>query len=158
MKIPVRLNGEQVVFEAAADTPLLNVLRRHGCLSVKNGCGEGVCGSCTVLLNKKPVPSCRLPAALARNQQIETLESFARTDDYADIMAGFEKAGIRLCGYCNSGKIFAAWYLIRQGGRPKRDLIAEEVGHLSPCCTDTDTLINGIIYAFDIHNKRTGAP
>ncbi len=156
MNIPIILNGERIMIQASADETLLNVLRTQKCLSVKEGCSKGSCGSCTVLLNKKPVPSCKIPIALVINQEIETLEYFCKSEIYTDIIKGFSKAGIKLCGFCNTGKIFAAAYIIGLNEKPTRTSIRENVKHLSPCCTDINTLINGIIYAFDFYSRRTG--
>lgn len=156
MKIPLTLNGLKTVIEAEADTKLLYVLRERGCLSVKCGCCEGTCGSCTALLNGRPVPTCKIPFAIVRDCEIETLEHFTKLDDYQDIVKGFDKAGIHLCGYCNSGKIFAAWDILHTMIHPSRAEIAEQVQHLSPCCTDLDSLVNGIIYAVGIREKRIG--
>ena len=157
MNIPVILNGEKMQLNSSADRTLLSVLRENKLLSAKRGCEKGICGSCTVLLDGKPVPSCKVPVALSMNRRIETLEYFQKTEDYSDIAKGFNRAGIKLCGFCNSGKIFAARSIILSNTKPTRDSIREEVKHLSPCCTDEDTLINGIIYAFDYHIKRTEA-
>lgn len=154
MNIPVILNGEKIFFQADSEEKLSSVLRRNGCLSVKTACAKGRCGSCTVLLNEKPVPSCRLPVALAINQKIETLEGFSKSEEYTAIMKGFEKAGIELCGFCNSGKIFAAHSVICANVRPNRAAVAEKIRHLAPCCTDLDTLINGILYAFEFNSRK----
>ena len=154
MNIPVTLNGEHIILEDSPDRTLLSVLRRIKLLSVKRGCEKGICGTCTILLDGKPVPSCKVPVALAKDRSIETLEHFQKTDEYSDIIKGFNKAGIKLCGFCNAGKIFAARTIILSNTKPTRSSIQEQVKHLSPCCTDEDTLINGIIYAFDFHIKR----
>ncbi len=156
MNIPIILNGDRIMIQASADEKLLNVLRQQKCLSVKEGCTKGTCGSCTVLLNKKPVPACKIPIALVINKEIETLEYFYKSETYSDIIKGFSKAGIKLCGFCNAGKIFATAYIIGLNEKPTRDSIRENIKHLSPCCTDIDTLINGIIYSFDFYSRRTG--
>ena len=157
MKIPVTLDGEKTLLEALPYEKLINVLRRGGRLSAKCGCGEGVCGACTVCLDGKAVPSCIVPAALARDTDIVTLDAFTKTEDYGDIAKGFNKAGIRLCGYCNAGKIFAAQTVLNTAVKPARKLIAEQVSLLSPCCTNTDMLVDGILYAFDFRVQRMGA-
>ena len=82
------------------------------------------------------------------------MEYFTKTEIYTDIIKGFTKAGIKLCGFCNAGKIFTAMHIILSKTKPDRHIIEEEVKHLSLCCTDTNTLIDGIIYACDIHSKR----
>jgi aerobic carbon-monoxide dehydrogenase small subunit len=157
MKIPVKLNDKKIVLEAEPDDKLLNVLRRLNLLSVKCGCNEGYCGACTILLDGRPVPSCIIPVAITRDSSIITLEHFSKSEEYQDIISGFNKAGINLCGYCNAGKVFSAWHILNTFMKPDRRTIYEEVNHLAPCCTNTDILINGILYAFDFKVHRIGA-
>lgn len=152
MNIPMIINDEKTMIQANPEDKLIDVLRSMNLFSVKLGCARGVCGSCTVLLNGKPVPACRLAVALAMNQEIETLEHFEKSEEYSWISKGFSKAGIKFCGYCNAGKIFAAASILRDKQKPTRTIIREQIKHLSPCCTDMDTLINGIIYAADIRD------
>ena len=102
MKIPIILNGEKTIIDANGDEKLLSVLRNLNLFSAKNGCEEGKCGYCTVLLDDKPVNSCLIPIGIIRDCSIVTLEFFKKTKDYEDIMKGFSQAGINLCGYCNA--------------------------------------------------------
>ena len=146
MNVPVTLNGNKTILEAPADDTLMTVLRRIGCSSVKCGCGQGSCGSCTVLLNDNPV-------GIIQNADIVTLEYFERTKEYSIIMKGFELAGIKLCGLCNSGKIFSAYQLVKMNKIPTRSEIREQVRSLAPCCTDLNTLINGIVIALDVRDN-----
>lgn len=152
MNVPVILNGNKTILEAPADETLMSVLRRIGCSSVKCGCGQGTCGSCTVLVNDSPVATCKIPLGIIQNADIVTLEYFERTKEYSIIMKGFELAGIKLCGLCNSGKIFSAYQLVKLNRIPTRDEIYEQVRSLAPCCTDLNTLINGIILALEIRD------
>lgn len=152
MNVPVILNGNKTILEAPADETLMSVLRRIGCSSVKCGCGQGTCGSCTVLLNDSPVATCKIPLGIIQNADIVTLEYFERTKEYSIIMKGFELAGIKLCGLCNSGKIFSAYQLVKLNRIPTRDEIYEQVRSLAPCCTDLNTLINGIILALEVRD------
>ena len=66
MKIPFTLNSEDIILDAEPDTKLLQLLRDNGIFSVKDGCKKGSCGSCTVLMDGKPVPSCIIPSAAVR--------------------------------------------------------------------------------------------
>ena len=152
MNVPVILNGNKTILEAPADETLMSVLRRIGCSSVKCGCGQGTCGSCTVLLNDNPVATCKIPLGIIQNADIVTLEYFERTKEYTIIMKGFELAGIKMCGLCDSGKIFSAYQLVKLNKIPSRDEIYEQVRSLAPCCTDLNTLINGIILAIEIRD------
>ena len=152
MNVPVILNGNKTILEAPADETLMSVLRRIGCASVKCGCGQGTCGSCTVLLNDSPVATCKIPLGIIQNADLVTLEYFERTKEYSIIMKGFELAGIKLCGLCDSGKIFSAYQLVKLNRIPTRDEIYEQVRSLAPCCTDLNTLINGIILALEVRD------
>jgi len=153
MNVPVTLNGNKTILEAPADDSLMTVLRRLGCSSVKCGCGGGSCGSCTVLLDDNPVASCRIPIGIIRNADIVTLEYFERTKEYSIIMKAFELAGIKLCGLCNAGKIFSTYQLLKMNKKPSRKEIREMVRSLAPCCTDMNTLINGITIALDVRDN-----
>ena len=75
------------------------------------------------------------------------------TKDYEIIMKGFDLANIKLCGYCNAGKIFCAYQILKKNKIPSREQILNQIKTLSPCCTDINTLANGIIYAFEIKDK-----
>ena len=107
MRISFTLNGTAIQIEAAANERLLHVLRREFSLfSLKSSCLNGQCGSCTLLMNGQPVPSCLIPVFKAEGSEIITLEYFKNTEDYKIINAGFEQAGIEMCGFCDAGKIF----------------------------------------------------
>lgn len=155
MKIPVILNDEEKIFDAEPDETLMKVLRNNSCTSVKSSCAIGYCGSCAVLLNDLPVASCKIPVGIAKGNKITTLEHFSKTQKYASIMRGFSKAGIKLCGYCNAGKIFATYQILKQQKIPTREEILANVSHLAPCCTDLETLVDGIIFAIKDANKIT---
>ena len=154
MKIPVTLNGNKIILDAHADEPLMKVLHKNGCTSVKSGCSGGFCGSCTILLDDKPVASCKIPAGIVRDCDIVTLDYFVKTEEYATIMTGFQKAGIKLCGYCTAGKVFSAYQILKMTKMPTRQEITDYVKTLSPCCTDLETLVNGIIYAIQTANRK----
>lgn len=153
MNISVILNGTKTILEAAPDDSLMKVLRNQSLMTVKCGCNSGLCGSCTVLLDDKPVASCKIPIGIINNSTIETLEYFRNSKDYEIITQGFELANIKLCGYCNAGKIFCAYQILKKNKIPTREQIINQVKTLSPCCTDINTLANGIIYAFEIKDK-----
>lgn len=157
MNITLTINNITKTYDVTVDTKLIDVLREDGLISVKNSCNEGRCGSCTVLMNNIPVPSCIISAYNVREAIITTLESFSTTSDYSDIMTGFSQAGVRMCGFCNSGKIFAAASIINKNARPSKDEILEVVTSLSCKCTETDTLVNGIQLAAAIKRMRIGA-
>lgn len=154
MKIPVTINKTKIILDEQPDEILGRVLHRNGCSSVKCGCMEGSCGSCTILLNDIPVAACKIPVGLVKDMDIVTLEFFEKSDFYSVIMEGFHKAGIKLCGYCNAGKIFSTYQILRSPKIPTREEIKEHMKHLSSCCTDLETLVNGVIYAMQVQAKK----
>lgn len=156
MKIPLTINDKKTVIESEPDRKLLDILRDLKFLDQKKGCQEGICGSCTVLLNDKPVPSCKIPIAILKDQKIQTLEYFKQSEIYQNISKGFSKAGIKLCGYCNPGKIFAAYSIIKSNKKPTKDFIFYHIKNLSHCCTDLKSLEEGIINAYDLNLKNNG--
>lgn len=157
VRISLIVDGQNKFFNVDGSENLRDVLRQNNYTSLKCGCDEGECGCCTVLLDGKPVPSCKIPIGILHENDITTLEYFMADNLYKDIMQGFSKAGISLCGFCNAGKILSAGNIISKYANPSDEIIFLEVARLAHCCTDTDTLINGIKYAIEIHAKRTGA-
>ena len=147
MKIPITLNGEMRVLEADPSMSLLEVLRREGFISAKLGCAQGRCGSCTVLVDGKAVPTCILAFVAVRDASIVTMEQFSKTKEYELIMESFEKAGIQLCGFCNAGKILGTYSLISTYQRPSQQLMYDMMRHFNCSCTEQDSLVQGIIYA-----------
>ena len=156
MKIPVTLNDEKIILDAQPDESLLEVLRRRHLFSVKNACGKGQCGFCTVYLDDKPVHSCLIPAGIVRNASITTLEHFSKTEAYADIARGFEQADVHLCGWCNAAKYFSVYYLLTKVYRPSKDELNELADQQICSCTNRDSFINGVVYAMANKHKREG--
>jgi len=156
MKIPVILNGEKQILDARPDEKLLPVLRRQGLLSVKMGCTKGKCGSCTVLLDDNPIPSCIIPVAIIKNASIETLEFFLLTKEGEDIQNGFKQAGVNLCGFCSSARYFQTYELLKKVYRPSAEELEELSDSIKCNCCDRKTFINGVIYATALKHEREG--
>jgi carbon-monoxide dehydrogenase small subunit len=154
MKIPVTLNEMPFTFDTTPSEKLVSALRREKILSVKNSCNTKTCGGCYILLDDKVIASCHIPVGLVKNSKIITLEHFSKTEFYSDIIKGFDKAGISLCGYCNAGKVFLAYEIIKNISQPTREIISNYINHLNDCCVEKDTLVNGILYAYTIHHEK----
>jgi carbon-monoxide dehydrogenase small subunit len=155
MTINFILNGEDEEIHADADGRLLDILREtFKLLSAKTGCLSGRCGACFVILNSKVVPSCLVPAFRVRNSEIITIEGFSQTDEYQDIVAGFSRAGVECCGYCDSGKILAAGALLERIPRPSREEILSAFTGIRCRCTEPDALVEGVAIAADIRQRR----
>ncbi|MBN1617163.1 MAG: 2Fe-2S iron-sulfur cluster binding domain-containing protein [Spirochaetales bacterium] len=156
MIIPFELNGRQVYIDANPGERLVQILRRRfSLLDAKEGCLSGRCGSCTVLLDGKPVASCIVPVFLVRHGSVETLESFSKTEAYRDIKDGFAEAGVEMCGFCNAGKILHAHYLLEVHPRPTVEEI-QACFTASICrCTSMEDLIEGVKKAAAIRRRRS---
>jgi len=155
MIIPFELNGSKVYADSNPGERLVHILRhRFGLLGAREGCLAGRCGSCMVLLNGNPVPSCIVPIFQVRNASVVTIEEFSKSDDYRDVIEGFDLAGVSMCGFCNTGKLLVAHAILERNLRPQRDEIkAAFVGNICRC-TSVDDLVVGVKNAATIRRKR----
>jgi len=155
MIIPFELNGKNVYIDSNPGERLVHILRRKfNLLSMKEGCLSGRCGSCMVLMNNNPLPSCIVPVFQIRNASIVTLEEFSKTEDCRDITQGFEEAGVIMCGFCNAGKIFIAHTLLNSNARPTKEETREMFAGNMCRCTSIDDIISGIKIAGQIRRNR----
>lgn len=112
------LNGQAQEVEAPDDMPLLWVLRDLvGLTGAKYGCGEGVCGACTVLVNGHAVPSCQLSVASLHGSTIVTIEGLSSDGDHP-LQRAWIETDVPQCGYCQTGMIMGAAGLLRNHPRP----------------------------------------
>ncbi|MDR2842569.1 MAG: 2Fe-2S iron-sulfur cluster binding domain-containing protein [Spirochaetaceae bacterium] len=155
MKIDFVLNGEKVSVDREANRRLVDILRNDFNLTgAKHGCFSGQCGVCSVLLNGFVVASCLIPAFRLQDSKIITIEGFAKTEEYNDILQGFESAGVQNCGYCDSGKILVAEKLLSLDELPARAEIITAFNSVHCRCTVTENLISGVFAAADIRRRR----
>ncbi|MDR2501146.1 MAG: 2Fe-2S iron-sulfur cluster binding domain-containing protein [Treponema sp.] len=155
MTVNFILNGEDVSLQTEADARLIDLLRKNFTLpGAKAGCLSGNCGLCFVILNGKVVPSCLIPAFRVRGSEIITIEGFSQTDEYQDIIAGFQEAGVACCGYCDSAKILAAQALLERRSRPGREEILDAFSGIICRCTEPESLAAGISATADIRQQR----
>jgi aerobic-type carbon monoxide dehydrogenase small subunit (CoxS/CutS family) len=116
-----------------ADT-LLALLRREGRTEVKEGCGEGLCGACVVLLEGKLVNSCQVLAASAGGKRITTVRGIGSIHDPHPIQSAFVEAGAVQCGFCTPGMVLAAHALLTANPDPGEDEIRQALdGNLCRC-------------------------
>ena len=115
----LKVNGQDHRIEADADTPLLYVLREELQLNAaKFGCGLGQCGSCTVMVDGKPVLSCVTPLLLLEGKQVTTLEGLGSIEHPAPIQRAFMEEQAAQCGYCIPGMMMRAQALLQDNSRP----------------------------------------
>jgi len=129
------LNGEPAAAEIDPDDRLIDVLRENLLLTgTKQGCGDGECGACTVLLNGDPVNSCLLPAMKVEGQSVTTIEGLAREDSLHPLQESFLEAGAVQCGFCTPGMILSAKALLDRNRNPNDDDIKAALsGNLCRC-------------------------
>jgi carbon-monoxide dehydrogenase small subunit len=155
MTIGFILNGEDVNARVRSVDRLSDVLHeRFGLSGVESDCRCGRCGRCLVFLDGRLVPSCIVPAFRVRGLEVVTIEGFSLTDEYHDVVAGLEAAGVASCGFCESGKILAIAALLERRPRPTR---REALEHLSvvPCrCSDPEGLAAAVLAAADARARR----
>ena len=112
MPLNLKVNNTVRTIDVAPDTPLLWVLRDVLDLKgAKYGCGKGLCGACTVLINGRPVRSCMTPVSAAVGDAIVTIEGLS-PDGKHPVQIAWEQADVAQCGYCQSGQIMAAAALL----------------------------------------------
>ena len=135
MKINVTVNGVQRTVEAFPMARLLDVLREQLQLSgTKEGCGEGECGACTVVLNGEIVNSCLVPMAQVEGAQIRTIEGVATGDELHAVQQAFIEHGGAQCGICTPGMVLAAVDLLSRNPNPTEDDIRTGLaGNLCRC-------------------------
>lgn len=116
---------------------LLQVLREAlGLVGAKYGCGAGVCGACTVLIDGQPIRSCVTPVSLAVGKTIQTIEGISSAETLHSVQQKWLSASIPQCGYCQSGQILATVALLKRNPQPTDEQIDNALaGHLCRCGT-----------------------
>jgi carbon-monoxide dehydrogenase small subunit len=130
-----KLNGKTTALAAEPLTTLRDALRDQlHFYATKAGCGQGGCGSCTVLVNGEPALSCLLPLARADGQSVTTLEGIGAPGRLHPLQHAFDEHFAAQCGYCTSGMILAAKALLDRNPQPSREEIAAALcGNLCRC-------------------------
>lgn len=132
MDISIKLNGRSIKCDIDPDMLLIDLVREHGCYSVKRGCETSNCGLCTVLMDGKPVLSCSMLAARADGHEVYTLEGLK---EEANEFAGFiADQGTEQCGFCNPGYVMNMVALLRENPDPTDEEILHYLaGNLCRC-------------------------
>ena len=129
------VNGATHTVDSVLDRPLLDVLREDlGLTGCKIGCGEGACGACTVLVDRRPTRSCITPLADALDRQVLTVEGLAAHGQLHPLQQAFLDADAMQCGYCTPGMIMAALGLLDRVPDPSEEaIIAAMQGNICRC-------------------------
>ncbi len=134
MKDYFRINGEKISACFHPDDTLLTVLRNYGYTEVKEGCREGECGSCVVLLDGVLVNSCQVFAASVRGKEVTTVRGLGSIHNPHLIQTAFVDAGAVQCGFCTPGMICATYVLLEKNPDPNEMEIRQALdGNLCRC-------------------------
>lgn len=132
----LNVNGKEHTVQVPPDTPLLWVIRENlGLTGTKFGCGESLCGACTVHLDGEAIRSCVTPVSDAVGRQVTTIEGLS-SDGHHPVQTAWIEEEVPQCGYCHSGQIMAAAALLAQHPKPTDAQIDEAMsGNLCRCGT-----------------------
>ncbi|WP_413873353.1 (2Fe-2S)-binding protein [Albidovulum sp.] len=150
----MKLNGAAEQVPADPAQRLSSALRAHGLTGLKEGCLEGECGACTVLLDDEPVCSCLMLAAQAAGRRIETVEGLAGGSGPSDLQRAFVVEGAVQCGYCTPGMIIAAEGLLRRTPDPTEAEIRRAIAGNICRCTGYANIVRAI--ARTARERRAG--
>jgi carbon-monoxide dehydrogenase small subunit len=148
--VPLTLNGDACELVVEPHRSLLDALRFEGGLTgTKKGCDVGECGSCTVLLDGKPVCACLVLAAEVGGSEIVTIEGVQPSPDRLHpLQENFMKCGAAQCGFCTPGMVVAATALIeRKGGAVDRNDVLEALGGHYCRCTGYVKIVDAVMAA-----------
>lgn len=133
--VTLTVNGTKHTVKTDPKRPLLEVLREElGLTGTKYGCGEGRCGSCTVLVDGKREHSCQMPVVEADGKAVTTIEGIARNGALHPVQEAFLAEGAMQCGYCTPGMILSTVSLLERNPHPSEEEILEWMnGHVCRC-------------------------
>jgi aerobic-type carbon monoxide dehydrogenase small subunit (CoxS/CutS family) len=137
--IKFKLNGKAVSLAVEPARPLLWVLRYDlGLTATKYGCGGGLCGACTVIIDRQAVRSCLLNMKAVAGKEVTTLEGLAQNGELRPLQKAFVKHDALQCGYCTPGMLMNAYGLLLKNPSPSRSEIIEQMeGNLCRCGAHT---------------------
>ncbi|MGQ9615467.1 MAG: (2Fe-2S)-binding protein [Spirochaetota bacterium] len=160
MKVNLEVNGRKYTVEVDEEETLLGLLRNHLHLrGTKEGCGNGECGACTVIVDGEPVRSCLILAVEMEGRSITTVEGLARIDskgevELSPVQRAFIESGAVQCGFCTPGFVVAGEALLSRNEHPdESDIIEAFSGHLCRC-TGYRAIIDGMKRAVELSKSK----
>ena len=146
--IHFNLNGHDVEVQAMPMERLIDVLREQLRMTgTKEGCGEGECGACTILVDGLPVNSCLIPVVQAEGTEITTVEGIAKDSRLDPIQEAFIEYGAAQCGICTPGFIVAARALLDKDPNPSDRAVREALSGNLCRCTGYQKIVEAVVHA-----------
>lgn len=143
--ISIKINNRKETLEIEPDKTLLKMIREDLYLTgTKEGCGEGECGACTVIVDGKAINSCLMLAAEADNTEIWTVEGLSRNGELSDLQKMFVEHHAFQCGFCTPGILMSAKALLDRNANPTDKEIKEAIAGNLCRCTGYQQIINAI--------------
>lgn len=143
-----RLNGKDVSVTTDPLKRLIDVLRDDfGLRGAKEGCSEGECGACSVMLNDRLVTACIIPVGSVEGQSIVTIEGLRETEEGQIIIQAFADGGAVQCGYCIPGMVLAAYNLLIRNPDPTEEDVRLGISGNLCRCTGYDLIVECILLA-----------
>lgn len=135
-RVTLKINGKDHALDVSPDLPLLWALRdKLNMTGTKYGCGIGLCGTCTVLVDGEPVQSCRESAVKVAGREITTIEGLSANGNHP-VQKAWHQEDVPQCGYCQGGQILTAVALLEKNPKPDDAAIDEAMsGNLCRCGT-----------------------
>jgi aerobic carbon-monoxide dehydrogenase small subunit len=148
MTFAFTVNGDPVEVEAGGSRRLLDVLREDlGLTGTKEGCGEGECGACSVLLDGDVVDACLVPVSQAAGSDVTTVEGLAAPGTLGVLQQAFLETGGAQCGICTPGMLMAGEAFLASGAEPTDESIREAIAGNLCRCTGYTKIIEAIALA-----------
>jgi carbon-monoxide dehydrogenase small subunit len=157
--IRLTLNGQPRELEAPPMKRLLDVLREELQLTgTKEGCGEGECGTCTVLLDDDPVNACMVVIAQCDGRSVVTVEGLGSAEHLTPIQRAFVTEGGAQCGICTPGMLISAEALLRRAPSPSDEQIREALAGNLCRCTGYERIVQSVRAAAEERVRLAGGP
>ncbi len=156
MKIHFTVNGREAELDVHAHHRCIDVLRNQlGLTGVKEGCGEGECGACTVLVDGSPLNACLMFAPQMDGKALRTIEGLAQGDALHPVQRAFAEAGAVQCGFCTPGFVMSTVALLERSPEPSDGEILDALSGNLCRCTGYRKILDAVHLAIDLSKRAS---